>query len=142
MTVFALGVQRNPEIAQAVMQNDIELFQRLLQQQHQRRLDLKHQSQQPSVSGILCVMHQHSLICYSPKMWSNLYWRGFIRHPPKDSETWITPESHKLLDMYKSCWFLLASFLLQSISMHWFSPLFIAHFSFVSVIIQGEWETF
>ncbi|KAH9561211.1 hypothetical protein CY35_05G008800, partial [Sphagnum magellanicum] len=40
--------QRNPEIAQAVMQNDIELFQRLLQQQHQRRLDLKHQSQQPS----------------------------------------------------------------------------------------------
>ncbi len=58
MTVFALGVQRNPEIAQAVMQNDIELFQRLLQQQHQRRLDLKHQSQQPSVSGILCVMEQ------------------------------------------------------------------------------------
>ncbi|KAH8960644.1 hypothetical protein BDL97_05G006700 [Sphagnum fallax] len=40
--------QRNPEIAQAVMQNDIELFQRLLQQQHQRRLDLKHQSQQSS----------------------------------------------------------------------------------------------
>lgn len=58
MTVFALGVQRNPEIAQAVMQNDIELFQRLLQQQHQRRLDLKHQSQQPSVSDILCVMEQ------------------------------------------------------------------------------------
>jgi hypothetical protein len=76
------------------------------------------------------LMHQHSLICYSPKMWSNLYWRGFIRHPPKDSQTWITPESHKLLDMYKSCWFLLASFVLQSISMHWFSPLFIAHFSY------------
>lgn len=38
--------QRNPEIASAVLGNDIELFQRLLRQQHQRRLEIEQQQQE------------------------------------------------------------------------------------------------